>query len=235
MRNRFWEIDCLRGIAILAMVFFHTMFDLNYYGVHSTEFELGFWWWAARIIAGSFIFIVGISMTINYSRSTQFERFAKRGARIFVLGMAITLATWIISPDRYVVFGILHFIGVAVILSYFFLRFYWLNLLLGIACIAIGIYLHTVYFSFSYLMWLGLTPADANYMDYLPLLPWFGVTLLGVFTGKLLYPQGQRRFRIPAREDRVTKSLGFLGKNSLLIYLVHQPVLFGNIYLISLI
>ncbi|NIM47536.1 MAG: DUF1624 domain-containing protein, partial [Candidatus Aenigmarchaeota archaeon] len=81
-------------------------------------------------------------------------------------------------------------------------------------------------FDFSWLLWLGFTPKNYYTFDYFPILPWFGITLLGIYFGNLLYKNGKRRFKIKDVSNvSIVKFLTFLGRKSLIIYLVHQPLL----------
>ena len=227
MHKRYWEIDSLRAVAISMMITFHVLFLLNDSGIYSINVYSGFWWWFARVTAGTFIFVVGISLTISYSKSPNIRRFLLRGLKVFALGLGVTLVTWIFIRDKYVIFGILHFIGTAIIIGYFFIRFRLLNLALGVACIAAGVYLYSLRFSFGWLLWLGLTPKGYQSADYFPLLPWLGVALMGIFFGKLLYPHGNRRFKLRDFYNPITRPLCFLGRHSLIIYLIQWPVVLG--------
>jgi uncharacterized membrane protein len=234
--KRFWEIDALRGIAIALMIIFHAVFDLVYFGVYNPEItgfnNLGwlFWFVFPRAIASIFIVLVGVSATLSYNRSAGFEKkYVSRGIRIFFLGMLITLITALL-PKGTILFGILHFIGVSTILSMPFVKMRRENLLLGISIILAGAYLQTMRFDFPWLLWLGLMPKNFYTLDYFPLLPWFGFTLMGIFVGNNLYPKAKRNFKIADLSER-TRLLCFLGRNSLLIYLAHQPVIMLILYL----
>jgi len=230
--NRFWEIDLLRTIAIVGMITFHTLYLLNYFDIHNTGVPgvpYGFWWWFPKVTGGTFIFLAGVSLTITHSRSKRMSGFVLRGLKIFAWGMGITLITWLISRTGYVRFGILHFFGIAFILAPFLTRFRFINLILGIALLAIGIYLQEqrVFVDFPWLLWLGLMPRGFWTMDYWPLLPWFGLFLVGMFCGKILYPQGNRRFNIHEFNDPVTSALTLPGRHPLVIYLAQWPVVIG--------
>jgi len=230
--NRFWEIDLLRTIAIVGMITFHVLYLLNYFDIHNTGVPgvpYGFWWWFPKVTAGTFIFVAGASLTITYSKSKRISGFMPRGPKIFAWGMGITLITLLISRTGYVRFGILHFFGIAFILAPFFLRFRFINLVLGAALMAIGIYLQEqmVFVDFPWLLWLGLMPHGFWTMDYWPLLPWFGLFLWGMFCGKLLYPQGNRRFNIHEFNGPVTSALTLPGRHPLVIYLAQWPVVIG--------
>ena len=235
--NRFWEIDLLRTIAIVMMITFHTLYLLNYLDIHNTGvpgMPYGFWWWFPKVTGGTFIFLAGLSLTITYSRVKRMSGFMLRGLKIFGWGMAITLFTWLFSREGYVRFGILHFFGIAFILAPFFTKFRFLNLILGAALLAIGIYLREqrVFVDFPWLLWLGLMPHGFWTMDYWPLLPWFGLFLVGMFCGKTLYPQGNRRFNIHEFNDPVTSALTLPGRHPLVIYIAQWPAITGILLLL---
>ena len=97
----------------------------------------------------------------------------------------------------YIVFGVLHCIGLSIILAYPLIRFRIPALVLGILCIIIGVFLRTtVTVDFPWLLWLGFTPSQFYTLDYFPLLPWFGVVLIGVFLGNSLYQNNKRKFSL---------------------------------------
>lgn len=230
--NRFWEIDLLRTVAVAMMITFHTLYLLNYFHIYDTGVPAPphqFWWWFPRLTGGTFIFVAGISLTITYARAGRISGFLVRGLKIFGWGMAITLITLLISRTWYVRFGILHFFGIAFILAPFFSRFRYANLLLGAVLMATGIYLQEqrVLVDFPWLLWLGLMPRGFATMDYWPLLPWFGLFLVGMFCGKMLYPQGNRRLNIHEFSNPVTSALTLPGRHPLVIYLAQWPAIIG--------
>jgi uncharacterized membrane protein len=228
---RFPEVDATRGIAILMMIVFHTVFDLHFFGIVPVTVATGFWRWFAMATASLFLLVAGISLVLSYSRSVAglsgpalTKKFLKRGAGIFALGLVVTLATWLYLREGFVVFGILHLIGVSVMLSVLFFRFRKYNILLGLLCIAAGVFTGTVQGP-AWLLPVGIHPASFTSVDYTPLLPWFGVVLAGMGTGEFLYAGGIRRFEAPHLPQRFALPLVFLGQHSLIIYLVHQPVI----------
>jgi uncharacterized membrane protein len=235
--SRFWEIDLFRTIAIAMMITFHTLYLLNFFGIRNTGVPAspyGFWWWFPRVTGGIFIFTAGVSLTIAYSKVRRIWAFMRRGLEIFAWGMGITLITWLISPEGYVRFGILHFFGIAFILAPFFTRFRFINLMLGAALMAAGIYLQVqrIYVDFPWLFWLGLMPRSFWTWDYWPLLPWFGLFLVGMFCGTMLYPQGNRRFGMYEFNDPVTSALTLPGRHPLVIYLAQWPAIIGILLLL---
>jgi uncharacterized membrane protein len=85
-----------------------------------------------------------------------------------------------------------------------------------------------------WLLWLGIRQMGRYMVDYYPLLPWFGVALLGVFFGLTLYPGGRPRFELADLSPKFPlPALTFLGRNSLVIYLVHQPIILGALILLG--
>ncbi len=228
-RSRFWEIDLLRTNAIAVMIAYHTLLLIDYFGIRQTAQYLypRFWVWFT-FGGGTFIFLAGVSLTIAHSRSRRIKPFMIRGLQIFAMGMGITLATWLIPGTDYVRFGVLHFFGLAFILAPFFLRFRFVNLILGIALMVLGFYLRDIRFDFPWLLWLGLMPHGfGGIMDYMPMLPWFGLFLAGMFFGRILYPQGNRRFDIPDFNNRVVSALTLPGRHPLGIYLAQWPAIVG--------
>ena len=130
----------------------------------------------------------------------------------------------VLLNNGFIIFGILHLIGLSIIISPVFLSYKRLNLIGGISIIIIG-WLLTFIKGPIWLAWLGLHPESFYSVDYEPLLPWLGVVLIGIFTGKTLYPDGTRSFHLPPMRNPVTGGLTFLGRHSLIIYLLHQPVI----------
>src|SRR5262245_25826637 len=126
---RLWEIDTLRGVAIVLMVFFHFMWDLNFFQIYPLNIYGRAWQSFARFIATLFLFVVGVSLTLSYNREVQqsgsthlFGKYLLRGAKIFGLGLVITVATYFFVGNSFVVFGILHLIGFSIVLAYPFLK-----------------------------------------------------------------------------------------------------------------
>jgi uncharacterized membrane protein len=229
--SRYHEIDMVRGIAILMMVLFHTIFDLNYFRIFSLEVYNGFWHYFAFATASLFLLIVGISLTISRARAQSHSsglllarKFVYRGAGILILGLLVTFGTWWYLGQGFIVFGILHLIGVSVIISPLFFRFKTGNIVLGFFFIVIGYFLSTISGP-VWLLPLGIHPPGFWSVDYEPLFPWTGMVLLGMGLGENLYPGGVRRFTLPAIPRVVMQPLAFLGRHSLVVYLVHQPVI----------
>ena len=144
--TRYWEIDTVRGVAIILMVFYHLMWDLNYFGVVTLNMLSGPWQWFARSIATMFIVVLGISLVVSTAhsdRSRLFPKFFLRGTKIFGLGLIITMATYFFLGQGFVIFGILHLLGFSIVAAYPFMPYRWryLTLITGLILIGLGIYL----------------------------------------------------------------------------------------------
>ncbi len=227
--SRYPEVDMVRGIAILMMVLFHTLFDLNYFRILSLEIYDGFWHYFAFATASLFLIIVGISLTISraraqskYSGNRLVLKFVYRGAGILLLGFLVTIGTWWYLGEDFIVFGILHLIGVSVIISPLFFRFRTGNIALGLLFIMTGFFLATISGP-AWLLPLGIHPPGFLSVDYEPIFPWTGMILIGIGLGEYLYPFGVRKFTLPAMPRIFILPLAFLGRHSLILYLVHQP------------
>jgi uncharacterized membrane protein len=237
--GRLLEVDGVRGVAILMMIVFHFLFDLNFFLVYSVNVSTGFWRYFGYATASLFLLIVGISLAISHARAARHlsdaalvQKFLLRGAGIFCLGLLITLVTWWYLREGFIIFGILHLIGVSVMISPLFFRFKKWNAVIGMFCIPLGWYLATQTGPL-WLLALGLHPAAFWTVDYTPLFPWFGLVLLGMALGEYFYPAGERRFSVPALPHFAVAPLVFLGQYSLLIYLLHQPVIILCLYLFT--
>jgi uncharacterized membrane protein len=192
------------------------------------------WLAFARSIGATFTLLLGLSLAIRRARedsraSSRWPSYVLRGAQIFGLGMVVTLATYLAIGSGFVVFGILHLQGLALLLAYPFTRVRSsVTIALAIGIISVGAYLNGLAAPFPWLIWLGLPQQGRQMVDYYPLLPWFGAALLGVVIGKTLYPGGERRFDVPDFQQLLPiRMLRFLGRHSLATYLLHQPVLIG--------
>ena len=194
LKVRFWEVDFLRGLAIILMVLFHSVYDLDYFDVYDIDLSSGVWFYLARFTTSLFLLLVGVSLFLSYSRTRllgEEDRFRfrllKRSIWILILAMGITLVTYFSIGKGFIVFGVLHFIGISLLLAYPFLRLQWQNFVIGLFFILAGLYLQTVNVEFPWLIWLGLAPQDFSSLDYVPIFPWFGVVLMGMGLGDLLY------------------------------------------------
>ena len=226
-------VDAVRGVAVLAMVVYHFCWDLRYFGYIVSDVEGGLGWRIfAHSTAGAFLFIVGVSLVLATRRGFDLQRFIRRLGVVVAAAAVITLVTFFVFPETYIFFGILHHIAVASVLGLFFLRLP-IMIVIGaaIACFLAPPLLAGPAFDSPALLWLGLSPTLPRTNDFVPLLPWFGIVLAGIAAARLwpvLAPKHLSLLHV-----RVPLPLRWAGRWSLLIYLLHQPILFALIYLAS--
>ena len=234
--ERYPEIDIARGIAVVMMVLFHIAFDLSFLGIAGIPVSSLPWRAFAMATAALFLLLVGISLSISagyaktrLSRSDFILKYLKRGAGIFAIGIGISIVTWIILPGAFIVFGILHLIGLSIALSPLYTGYSWQNLLAGLAMILVSPVVAAMRGD-GWLVWLGIHPPAFYSIDYTPVFPWLGVVLIGVGLGAILYPRAARRWdhEVPTLPR---SPLRFLGRHSLAIYLVHQPIILGILFI----
>jgi uncharacterized membrane protein len=233
---RIWEIDFLRGLSIILMVFYHVLYDLSELGGMRTLLGIKinlysvFWLGAQYFFAGLFIILCGISSTL--SRNNK-----RRALKLLVVAVAITAVTIIYDSSSAIHFGILHCLGACILM--YGLMFEksgpWAcaasgAIVFGLSA-ALALAMRGVPVRFNWLLPLGITSASYTSLDYFPLLPWFGVYLAGAALGKSIYSRKQSL--LPKRLPETF--INAAGRHSLLIYVVHQPLIIAVLYTAGLI
>jgi uncharacterized membrane protein len=229
--SRVPALDSLRGLAILAMVVYHFCFDLRYFGVTQWDFYHDPLWLNARtLILSSFLLIAGVSLVLADRGTASLARFRRHVAIIGACAVAVSVASYALFPASWIWFGVLHAIAVSLVLARPLVRRPALALIFGIAVIAAGnLFTHPL-FDNRALGWLGFMTAKPRTEDYVPLFPWIGVLLLGVAAGHALV---RAQFRPIAFAEGWPRWIAWLGRHSLAIYMVHQPLLIGLLFLIT--
>lgn len=224
-KYRIWELDFLRGIALLFMIYFHIVFDMKELYGYAVNYASGFNYFAGKIAGILFILLAGLSS--NLSRSNM-----KRGLRILVIALAITIFTYFYNPDYVIVFGILHFLAACILLLFpAFKKLHpALLMLVGTAIIIAGSFINKINAPFDYLFFLGITSKNFVSSDYYPLLPWSGLFLYGMALGKTLYAEKQSIFNFELKNNIIS----IAGRHTLLVYVLHQPLIIAALELIKM-
>lgn len=224
-------VDALRGFAILLMVVFHFCFDMSYLGLADFDFyQDPFWLHARTFILSSFLFLVGIGLVLASDAGLDRRRYLRRLLLITTGALLVSLSTWWMFAERFVFFGVLHFIALASILALPLLRAGWINLVLGIGLLLLANSFQSAWFDQPGWRWVGLMTHKPPTEDYVPVLPWFGVVLLGLYFGPWMQRRAER-WQEFIQGRAVFEQLALAGRYSLWIYLLHQPVLFGVLLL----
>jgi uncharacterized membrane protein len=225
-------LDVLRGTAIALMIAYHLCFDLDYFGVVRLDMNHApFWLHARALIVTLFLAAMGASLALATAHGVKWRPFLRRLGWLVAAAAAVTLASRFMFPRSWIFFGVLHFIALASVLALPFVRLYWTNLALGAGLVALGTSFTHPLFNQHPWQWVGLMTHRPVTEDYVPLLPWFGVVLIGLFLGRALVRQ-RRLARLAAWEGRgpAARLLALAGRHGLLIYLLHQPLLMAALW-----
>ncbi len=234
-RQRIWEIDFLRGVAIILVLGYHLLFDLGeFVGIKrflgwSTDLSSVAWTIAQHFFAGLFVLLSGTSCTLTRSN-------VRRGLRLLAVSFAVTVVTYIFDPTSAIYFGILQCLAVSMLLYGAALEkagavacAAWGTLVLGLTAVLPTLRkipaLRT-----DWLLPFGLTGPSFSSFDYFPLIPWLGIFLIGASLGKSVY--ASKRSLLPWRLPRTF--VNWAGRHSLIIYIVHQPIIMGVLYVFGL-
>jgi uncharacterized membrane protein len=232
-RPRYALVDIARGVAIIAMAIYHLCWDLSYFRFIAAD--VGYdpqWVLIARTILSVFLFLVGVGLVLGHGEAIRWRAFWRRW--IFVLGGAllITIATWFAFPQSFVYFGVLHAIALFSFLGLPFLRApIWLTAAVAAVVIALPFFYSDPLFNEKAWSWLGFWQVPPPTNDLVPVFPSFGAVLLGIAAMRLLMTSPLRaRLATVQPTNRPARALAWLGRWSLLIYLLHQPVLLAVLY-----
>lgn len=234
MKKRIWELDAFRGLALLGMIGIHLIYDLvDLYGVIPWQQPTGYLLFKNNY-GLLFLVISGISVTLG-------SRCVKRGFQVFLCGFLCTAVTagmyffGMAGIDIIIYYGVLHCLGTCMMLWPLFRRLpNWALAILGFAMVAAGLWLRYQWYDVpAVLIPLGFTPTWFTSSDYFPLLPNLGYFLLGSVIGRTVYAQKTSLLPNVPAETGILKFLRRCGEHSLMIYLLHQPVLAVGVAIVA--
>lgn len=223
--------DALRGLAVLLMLVFHSAYDLNHFDILQLDLlHSDFWPAFQKVIVTLFVGVAGVSLALANRNGLKWDRFWRREGLLLASAGLVSAGSYWLFPASWIFFGVLHFMALASVLAVPFLRLGWLNLLLGGLALMLPWWVAEPFFNAAGLQWLGLGTEVSNTKDYTPLFPWFGVMLLGIYWGSIF---GHCRFCLqPLPRWWWVRGLLWLGRHSLVVYLLHQPVLMALLWLV---
>jgi uncharacterized membrane protein len=232
--RRFDSLDALRGMAIVWMTVFHFSFDLNHFGYLTQDFYADpFWTWQRSAIVSLFLFTAGVGQAIAVQQGQSWARFWRRWGQVAGAALLVSAGSWVMYPRSFIYFGVLH--GMALMLLIVRLtagwgRWLWLLGALAMALAFIAPWGHAAWPELDFLNqrlfnWLGLISRKPVTEDYVPLLPWLGVMWWGMAAGA--WALRERPDWLVLTPGAALRPLAWLGRWSLLYYLLHQPLLSG--------
>ena len=226
-KSRSYEVDVLRGSAIVLMVIFHFCYNLAAFDWWDINTDKQIEWRIFRkIIVTSFLLAVGMSSYLAYSKQLNVLKLAKSTFKLMAIAALITAGSLFMYPTTWVYFGIIHFIAVALPISVLFVRLPHTALMIGVTCLI------------SYqLGWISMNPIwswSTNYIDLpkvttdlVTFIPWISAVLVGI------YLMHKKLFNLTISANKVSNALALFGQHSLAIYLIHQPIMYGAMLAIS--
>ena len=237
--NRLWLLDVLRGAALVNMLAYHALYDWVYVFGHTGGWyditALGCHLWQ-QYICWSFILLSGYSFTLA-------RRPLKNGLLVAGCAVVLTVATVVFLPSESIWFGVLHLNAAAVLLTCLVGPLLqkcpaeW-GLAVCAVLFALTNQLPSGYLGFEQfclyelpaawyqanLFWLGLPDlARFSSADYFPLIPWLFLFWCGLFLARLWRPQ-------KGQAPVVLRPLACVGRHTLLVYMLHQPVIYGALW-----
>ncbi|NLZ80925.1 MAG: DUF1624 domain-containing protein [Clostridiales bacterium] len=241
-KERINGIDFIRGLAVINMVLYHLLYDIVYiFNIDVSWFSISkvYYWQQAIVI--TFVFISGVSCSFS-------KHNVKRGVEVFLFAIILSVVTYVALPEEFIAFGILHFLGISIILFGLLKKLidkipnsigaigsvFLFLVTKGVSRGFIGIgdiklvELPYVFYNSKYLFWLGFPDKGFSSGDYAPLFPWFFMLLLGFFSWNFIcshkYPNWFASMKVPV--------VNGIGRKSLWIYMLHQPIIYGILLLI---
>lgn len=260
-KRRVWELDFLRGLAVILTCFDHLMCDFvyldgwfsNFNEVHNgfidamVEFARNYWnsdlrFWGHYIFVSLFLFLVGTSCALSRDN-------VRRGAGLGVFAMAFTGVSFVLKDigvlEDGIVFGILDCIALSILCAAAVDTATkgnkWVNLFLPLALgtVILSVGISRQFWTISY-DWnfdpshmLGyIIGTNAFGDDWFGLFPYVGMVLIGMYWGKAVYKT--RTSLLPILDGKWNKPVKFVGRHALIFYIVHQAVLSGIVMLVCM-
>ena len=218
-KNRLTELDSLKALALVMMLISNFVSDLSFFKIMEVS-KGDSWWYLARTTASLFVCISGISYYLANRQNTNFRVVLTRTQRLLFWALAITVITYFFQPKAYIRFGVLHLLALASIVAFPFVKRPIFGFLVGFALFFLPLS------SEPLSVWFGLRETGFFAVDYFPLNPWLGFFFIFLAFASKLYPEGKPLFNFKWPERWL-----WFGKNTLTIYVIHQPILIGLLIL----
>ena len=218
--ERYIMIDSLRGFAVLLMIIFHFVFDLNGFQFVKIDFLANPFWYAfPRCIVFLFLVCGGMGLALVHKNGIKWGLVRKRLYKIGGWAFVISIVTYLLFPKNFVFFGILHCIAATSVAGVFLVGKPKVSLLLCLLLVIPDLIFQPTLIPFS--KWIGVSP-----IDYIPFYPWVGIVLLGIYVESVDF------HKIPLKRTFLIRLFETMGKHSLKIYLLHRPSVFGMVFLL---
>ena len=220
---RLAELDSLKALALVMMLVSNFVSDLNFFKIMVVS-EGDPWWYLSRTTASLFVGISGISYYLANRNNSDFNRVLTRTRKLIFWAFVITAVTFFFQPKAYIRFGVLHLLAFASIVAFPLVKKPFFALLVGLSLFFLPLS------SSSISVWFGLRETGFHAVDYFPLNPWLGLFFVSMALAKYIYPEGKSLTKFEWPDQWL-----WLGRNTLMIYVFHQPFLIGTMLLTGII
>jgi uncharacterized membrane protein len=233
--ERIFLLDFFRGCAVCGMILFHLLWDINFFSIIPIALYSGFIGAFQQLVLFSFVFLSGFSLIVSFQRtkSNFFSKWVWRVLFLFAVAFAITFVSWFLFPAQPILFGVIHLVAFSTLISLPLLKHKRLSIICSVFILASPFLLQISSFAIPPLFFFGFAFSPPA-LDFVPVFPWAGVFLLGVFFAQNLVKNGLLVFKFFALNSKPFSFVSFLGRHSLLVYLLHQIILFPLVFLVSL-
>jgi uncharacterized membrane protein len=213
------------------MISYHFSYDLTYFGLAHFDFYHSALWRGYRVLILSlFLGVVGVSLHLSSVPTLRWDRFLQRLARIGACAALVSIGSYLLFRERWIYFGVLHFVLAASVLALPFLRFRGMVLPAAAGLLAAGYFIQLPAFDHPALHWVGLMTHKPATEDYVPVIPWLAAVLLGLLVGA---PLSASRWAVSSPRHPALRLLEAGGRHSLAVYMLHQPVLMALLFVLS--
>lgn len=230
---RYTALDILRWISVFGMIFFHANYLLEYvFNQDVISLWDGFWMILRYMVVITFISLAGFVSVLSLQKNSIdmiIQKTLKRTVILSLLAMSVTLVTYLFIPEFGISWGILHFLALASLIGIFTVRSWYLAFILGVLVIVFP-YVVSLDITSVFLIPIGFPPWDYVSADYYPLIPWFGYYFIGQGISYIFI-----RYQLLSYLDWQLSEhsfFTFLGRNALVIYMIHVPILYGLFWMI---
>lgn len=228
--GRLHGLDFTRGMACLSMPIYHSIYNLYVVGLIDSRWTSHLFWQIYQLLGlGTFVLVSGMAFTLSTRNQVNWSRLFKRALKLAVVASMISFVTYLVMPERFVRFGVIHFFTLTILVAPLLRPMKQWLIFPGLGIVTVGIVVTKAgLYPEPWLYITGLMSERPSSMDYIPLIPWLGVFLLGMGCAQFL--PTKTRSEAP---KQWMKPIIWLGKHSLPFYLIHQLVVFAILWSIA--
>lgn len=216
LKPRYVCIDIARTIAVVSMVLYHVLFCIRWFNIYTINLQAPqiILWQKATL--GLFLLVSGASVSIA---NTTLKKGLERCIRLGLIALAITIITEFAVPNGPIYFGVLHCIALMQLVLVLPLQ-QWQWLLIAVITASLSPLVQSFHLQTSLLVPIGITPVHFTSLDYVPLIPWLSVAIIGRLIGNYV-----KHTQKPISYSSYQQLSTIPGRYALLIYIVHIPLI----------